>query len=299
MPSLLDNVLVIYKKSLYQIYFQERSQQMASGSNRFSEADIQRFADAHDTHNRTLETVDRELTCLGIRHRLVYRARIMNYQHYSLVISVGGDGTFIEAARRITDQAILGVNSDPQRSVGAFCVTNSTCFGDFMRNLTNGSPRIRLFNRMDIRLNDELYAFRAVNEVLVAHQSPAAMSRYSLHIDGQEEVQRSSGIWISTAAGSSGAIHSAGGQTMPLGSKRLQYRPRELFNAPNKPTYKLRGGMLRLNQEIELQSMMREGIAYIDGPHLRLPVPHGNRLRLSNSSMPLRVLIDKRATDKR
>jgi NAD+ kinase len=40
-----------------------------------------------------------------------------------LVVSLGGDGTFLKTASMVPDseKPILGINTDPQRSVGCLC----------------------------------------------------------------------------------------------------------------------------------------------------------------------------------
>jgi NAD+ kinase len=226
-----------------------------------------------------------------VPYRLVYRARQLDFAPYSLVVAVGGDGTFIEAARRITTQPVLGVNSDPKRSLGVFCATTGDEFHRYLPELRRRRPRLRQLTRLDLHVNGQLYPFRAINEILLAHQSPAAMSRYVVETGGHSEAQRSSGIWVSTAAGSTGAIHSAGGTVMPMRSQRLQYRPRELFHpAAGDRGYRLTGGILRRDETITLHSRMREGMVFIDGPHLRCPLPFGNRLQLTRSAHPLLVL---------
>jgi len=138
MFMLLDNVLIIYKKSLYQIYFMERRQQLASADNRFEEADMARYKEAHEAHTQALHKVCRTFDAEQVPYRLVYRARQLDYAPYSLVVAVGGDGTFIEAARRITTQPILGVNSDPKRSLGVFCATTGETFPEFFPLLRPG-----------------------------------------------------------------------------------------------------------------------------------------------------------------
>ena len=46
----------------------------------------------------------------------LYRGELTSVAGYDLVLSVGGDGTFLEVARHAPDVPILGVNSDPERS---------------------------------------------------------------------------------------------------------------------------------------------------------------------------------------
>ena len=65
--------------------------------------------------------------------------------------------------------------------------------------------------------------------MLFCHDCPASTTRYLLTFDGRTEDQISSGIWISTAAGSTSVIRSAGGKEMPPRSRRLQFAVREPF----------------------------------------------------------------------
>ena len=92
-------------------------------------------------------------------------------------------------------------------------------------------------------LDGEPESLYILNDILVAHQCPAAMSRYRISVDGQCEEQYGSGVWISTAAGSTAGILSAGGRVMRPGSKRIQYMSRELFDRPD-TAYSLRGGTI-------------------------------------------------------
>ena len=55
-----------------------------------------------------------------------------------LVLSLGGDGTFLKTASMIKNRQmpILGVNTDPQRSVGCLCnrkVFHATCDDDILK----------------------------------------------------------------------------------------------------------------------------------------------------------------------
>ena len=66
----------------------------------------------------------------GIRFTESYRGRGIDYLKYDLIITVGGDGTFLEAAKHAKHQIILGVNSAPDHSVGRFCIANKYNFGN-------------------------------------------------------------------------------------------------------------------------------------------------------------------------
>ena len=284
----LENVLLVYKKSIYQIYFLEKKYQNSS-TELFTEDDLNRLKEAHEIHRDTLDSVKRTLIAKGIRFREIYRARHIEYSPFDFVIAVGGDGTFLEASKRITSQSILGVNSDPSRSVGNFLACTAQDFDNCLDLVLSDKAKIQKFYRIQLKLNGKRLNFQVLNDILIAHHHPAAMSRYSLEINHCQESHRGSGIWISTAAGSSGAIVAAGGKNMAKGSRRIQYLPRELFKG-GRMKYKLTGGIIDLTKPIIIQSQMREGIIYVDGPHLRIPFTYGSRLEIMNSPYPLKTI---------
>ena len=115
------------------------------------------------------------------------------------------------------------------------------------------------------------------------------MSRYRLTVNGIGEDQKSSGLWISTATGSSGAIWSAGGKLMAVESKKIQYLPRELFRW-EKERYRLKGGIVDLEKPMVISSMMRDGVIYVDGAHFRIPFGFGNVAYISRSPQPLKTV---------
>ena len=284
------DVLVIFKKSIYQLYFLEKRVQRSAHPPHLSPGDLDRLRLAHESHQRALAAVREVLRARKIRNRFVYRARQVDYRPFDLVLAVGGDGTFIEAARRITDQPLLGVNSDPDRSFGFYCACNADSFAATFDRLQAGELAPRALNRLALKRDGETLPYLCLNDVLVAHLWPGAMSKYWLTVNGQRERQRGSGVWVSTAAGSSGAILSAGGKQLPLGSKRVQYLPRELFRGDG-VQYQLRGGSVTLKQPLVIESLMREGLIFLDGSHTRIPLVHGSKLEISNAPHPLRAYL--------
>ena len=292
------NVLLVYKKSVYQFYFGDRQHQL-SADNKFSDEDMSRLKQSHDVHLQTLEYVKDLLRSRNIRFKEIYRARQIDYSTYDFVISVGGDGTFLEASRQISNQTILGVNSDPMRSVGNFLPCNKDNAADYIDAILEGKYETLKLNRLKIKHNCQELRFNILNDILVAHQHPAAMSRYSLSINGKTELQKGAGIWISTAAGSSGAIIAAGGEKMPISSSAIQYLPRELFRG-SVGKYCHIGGIIKVSAPIIIQSQMREGMFFIDGSHLRIPFRYGNTLEISLSPFPLKMVSKiQRSKDKK
>ncbi len=282
-------VVLVYKKSLYQIYFLDGNEHL-SPNNIFSATDVDHLMQAHKAHESTLNRVKNHLSNLGIKYRELYRSRQVRYQPDDLIISLGGDGTFLEAASQCEGQLILGVNSNPQVSVGNFCAANETTFAPLFERILSGQFKIKRLHRIELVLNGQPSHLRILNDILVAHRNPAAMSRYRIRINDIEEQHHNSGIWISTAAGSSGAISAAGGRRMAQRSRRLQYLPRELYSGKNR-TYQLCGGILQPEEQLVLVSLMREGKIYVDGSHHRIPFAFGSRLEIIHSQYPLHLIM--------
>ena len=281
MVHLLErNVLLLYKKSAYSIYSRK-------GHPR---AEIDRYKKAHDEHLRTLTTVERIFHKYGINYSKYTRGRKVPYQRYGMVITVGGDGTFLEAARNANTQVLLGVNSAPGTSVGELCVATRESFERIIRRIIAGkSVQLDSWQRLRLKLDGLSKPIDCLNDILICHQNPAAVSRYYLSIGNIKEEQRSSGLWIAAPAGSSGAIQSAGGKILSITEKKFQYMPRELYRGVN-PPYRLKGGVLTAEKTITLTSLMHDGKIFVDGMHVQLAFPFHAKLKISLSPKPVAVI---------
>lgn len=289
-------VLVVYKKGAYQQHIQEQHDPHLARLLRRGHPDVLDMRRAHAIHEESLASVAHALRRLGVEFELAFRADLKVTKRYDLVVSVGGDGTFLQAARGGCllpsggPAPILGVNSDPQRSEAVFCAATRQTFNRLCGQALEGQlPELRL-RWLQLTLNGARLPQRALNDVLVVHDDPATMSRYRLAIGAREELQKSSGLWVATAAGSSSAVLAAGGRRLPWGAKQCQYRPRELYRG-RLSRYRLTGGVLASSARVRVTWLMRRGSAFLDGPHVRVPLVFADRLeiRLSLTS-PVRVL---------
>ena len=116
-------------------------------------------------------------------------------------------------------------------------------------------------------------------DLLVTNQNPAMMSRYVLSAGQRLETHASSGMWISTPAGSTAGIRSAGGTVMPLEGSLIQYLVREPYTA-GPARYPLLKGVRELEEGLMLRSLMEGGVVYVDGPYIQIPFQLGAELRL-------------------
>ncbi|MBN8661663.1 MAG: NAD(+)/NADH kinase [Candidatus Obscuribacter phosphatis] len=293
----LEKVLVVHKKSTYQIQAQEHKEArflklMESGSDVVSRVRL-----AHEEHVETLELVESELRRLGISFQSLWRSQVPGIvEDIDLMISVGGDGTFLDASHALRNVPILGVNSSCSSSFGHFCLANKDNFQDCLEGIIDERLHPIDILRLELSIDGVVIQELALNEVLIAHSSPAATSRYFINVDGRQEEQRSSGIWVSTPAGSTGSMRSAGGQVSPIDCRSFEYLVREPYTRPGE-NFVLLNGMLDQAKQMKVKSMMRTGEVYIDGPHIIYPLSLGEELTIKASPYSLRAFIDRHVND--
>jgi NAD+ kinase len=253
-----------------------------------------RFENNHATHYATLRMIEGILKRLNIKYHKHARGKGVDYRPFDLVITIGGDGTILEAARALNSrQMILGVNSDPNWSVGQFCCCEAKNFEVMFKRFLSRKAKVCRLYKLKLRLYDgkKVKDVECLNDVLICHANPGAMSRYELSVGKTAEDQRSSGVWFSTAAGSTGAMLSAGGRAMPLSSTDIQYKPRELYHSRTVKYY-LTGGLIKRECKASLVSTMAHGYIFVDGAHIKFPFTYGSRAEISSSAHFIQLVHD-------
>ncbi len=259
------------------------------------DATAHRIVLADTEHQRTIELVRKVLG----EHKIAFSetslvnadARLKGQLAIAdLIISVGGDGTLLNSSHYVRGGAMLGVNSAPGDSVGHFCSVNRKSFEQKLDSILKGKWKPRELARLQVILDEKVLPELALNDVLIAHDCPAATTRYLIKVGRREEEHRSSGVWVSTAAGSTAGIRSAGGKVMPLGSRRIQFLVRELYREP-KRAYQLTRGFVEPDEEIVIASKMAKGELYIDGARTFYEFPFGTRARIERAPTGLRLFL--------
>ena len=252
-------------------------------------------ADAAREQERTLATLYEALARLDVSpltvsvdsidakaRKAIARAR--------LVITVGGDGTLLTTSHWVTGGLLLGVNSAPRSSVGYLTFARRSTLARILSRIASGALQPHPVARLEAEVEGRVLP-PALNDILLAHEQPAATSRYRLRLGRSAEDHRSSGLWISTAAGSTAGIRSAGGQPMPLDSRRLQFRARELYRAHGR-SFTLEAGFVEPGQELVVESAMTAGWLFTDGSRMATPFPFGATAILRVAEEPLRLFAD-------
>ena len=283
-------MLVIYKKSAYQIYVRERRHQRIQQLVAAGEPMALQLLRAHEDHVRSLEAARAALDELGAQAKFRYRSHDAHAKGVDLVVTLGGDGTLLWASHLVgADTPLLAINTAPRASVGYFCAAKNAEIGSVLADALAGKLRETSLTRMQVTLDGKCVSTRVLNDALFCHECPASTSRYGLRFGRIKEEHKSSGVWVGPAAGSTAAQHSAGGQILPARSKLLQFVVREPY-APNGTKYRLLQGLVKPGAKLALQSSMRAGRLYLDGPHDVHAVDMASKIEFEKSPESLTLL---------
>ncbi|HSO37808.1 MAG TPA: NAD(+)/NADH kinase [Labilithrix sp.] len=288
-------VAVVQKRTTYRKFVVEEHDPLLARLLRRHDPSVVRLRSSHEAHEETVREVDRALETLGAD--VVFsggpRGRIPS--RVDLVVTIGGDGTLLAASHQIgSGIPLLGINSAPDHSIGFFCGAKKGKVLHTLRRAIKGTLPGSELTRMRVDLNGKILHARVLNEALFCHASPAATSRYIVRLtrgagEYREEDQRSSGLWIGPAAGSTAAQRSACGKVLPLGSRRIQYVVREPYRPIGKRSH-FSVGLIPEGGRLTLRSKIRDGRVFVDGHRIVHAVTIGDVLVMRRSSETLMVL---------
>jgi NAD+ kinase len=283
-------VIVVVKRTAYGRFVEEEHDPRLTRLIRAADPSIRRLVESHEEHERTTEEVHRAIDRLGVEATWVRRAHApFEVTRADLVLTVGGDGTLLAASHNVGKALILGVNSSPSHSVGFFCGAATGGVERTLEKALSGRLRKLVLSRMAVLVNDEPVATRVLNDALFCHRSPAGTARYRVRLGRIEERQMSSGFWIGPAAGSTAAQRSAGGRALALTSRQLQLVVREPYR-PAGEKLRLTHALIKDGQKLVVQSEIREGMLFCDGPDAPVKVERGDYLVFKRSSESVTVL---------
>jgi NAD+ kinase len=294
-PKRFRNALVVWKKT----YLMEVTEQNDTHSleliaaNHPSMAKVKR---THQEHMDTVAAVQNELARHRIKYTLVQRDQMeaeLSKGKYDLVVTVGGDGTTLDASHYLGDNIpVLGVNSALSSSHGHYCVASIENIAVILDEVMARKRDPISVMRLQLTLDGKRLPEPVVNELLISHCDIGATSRYLVTIDGFTEEHKSDGMFFGTPSGSTGWMRSYGADVLPVDSRYLQYLTRGLIVPPGK-RLRFVAGMLPNGAKIKVISQMPQGKLFVDGRHIQYDFPRGAELEISVAPSDLRLFIDK------
>lgn len=283
-------VLAVYKKSSYDIYVRERKHERVQQLVDAGDRSVRHLRSAHEDHKRSLEQARLTLQAAGVKATFRHRSGPVGVEDFDLIVTLGGDGTLLWASHLAGARLpMLAINTAPASSVGFFAAGSGDQLADLLSDFRAGRLAETKLARMRVEVDGQVVSQRVLNDVLFAHHNPAATTRFGLRLGEQWTDHKSSGLWVCTAAGSTGAMRSVGGRGMPPGSRRLQFLVREPYVAPGAVGGQSRG-FIPSGGCIEIESHIRTARLYMDGPREVRAVDIGSTVSLSESDQPLSLL---------
>lgn len=289
-------VSVILKRTSWRKWVEEERDLRVEALLEAGDETVRRMRPGHDDHLASVDEVRRALAELNADVTWCERPQSFKVDaRCELVVTVGGDGTLLAASHGIgANTPLLGVNSSPAHSVGFFCAARKGQVRAALGAALDGGLRRTELTRMRVVLNGRSLHERVLNEILFCHASPAATSRYILRLAEGDRVpaieeQKSSGLWVGPAAGSTAAQKSAGGKILPLASRKLQYVVREPYQMIGQEL-SMALGLVDEDQTLQIRSKMRQARLFLDGDHIVHEIGIGDVVTLQRSDEPLVVL---------
>ena len=215
---MFDKIIVVTKKTaLEELIERFNSKSQARFYIEHSGASFEEYEEAHDMYNFALEAIKKMLP-RSIKQQVIERSFLPNFLfgEKELVITIGPDGLVINTAKYLNNQPILAVNPDISRIDGILIPFDIGALKQKLSGILQGHFSATLISMAHVKLNtgQELYG---VNDIFVGPKKQLSF-RYGIEHDGQQENQCSSGIVISTGAGSTGWLKSiiAGARTIAM-----------------------------------------------------------------------------------
>jgi NAD kinase len=158
---------------------------------------------AHDAYERACEFLHKN-TPRGIRTHWIDRAFLPTYSFgdSDVIVILGQDGLVVNAAKYLDGQPVVALNPDPERIDGVLLPFDYRVAPAAIALALSGRKVWRDVTMAQATLNDG-QSLRAVNDLFIGQKTHTS-ARYRIRLGEREENQSSSGIIVSTGAGSTG-----------------------------------------------------------------------------------------------
>jgi NAD kinase len=234
----------------------------------------------HEIFHNSLSLIQRNLSAV-LKNKIVERSFLPSFlfNDRQIVVTVGQDGLVANTAKYVKEIPIVAINPDPERFDGILLPFTVKSFVPAIENVIHNTYHSRLSSFAEARLNDNqrLLAFNDLFIGVASHVS----ARYKITYKQKTEEHSSSGIIVSTQAGSTGwlssvfnmsyGIHqfvekdSSGKKNVPVKENQLLFAVREPF-ASKKTQTGITAGILSGQSKLIIESFMpSNGLIFSDG----------------------------------
>ena len=233
----------------------------------------------HEMFQYSLNALQTQLSKI-IKHKIVERVFLPSFifSDNHLIVVIGQDGLVANTAKYSKGIPIVAVNPDKDRYDGVLLPFDTENFTSGVENVIENKFQSKTMRFAEAKLNDgqRLLAF---NDLFIGASSHVS-ARYKISFNNAIEEQSSSGLIVSTPAGSTGWLSSifnmAYGVTgmfeKNLKLKRPKLKDNELLFAVREPFQSIRtqtgitAGIIKNQTNLTIESLMpTNGIIFSDG----------------------------------
>eukprot|EP00244_Chara_vulgaris_P011305 TRINITY_DN5530_c0_g2_i5.p1 TRINITY_DN5530_c0_g2~~TRINITY_DN5530_c0_g2_i5.p1 ORF type:complete len:303 (+),score=32.24 TRINITY_DN5530_c0_g2_i5:160-1068(+) len=292
MNRALRKLLVVTKRSAYDLYVVQHNDLHVKTMVEAKYNLVCNLTDRHVAHSNAVFKCHEVLEKCGVQWQSIRRDQLREQiQGVDLVITIGGDGTMLETSHFLDDKIpMIGINSDPTKQT------------EVLDEVLSGTRLPLEVARIKATIDGSQCLPPVLNDVLLAHPSPASVSRCHYYIQKAKGVKededgvlvspsihsRSSGLRVCTAVGSTAATRSAGGFRMPFLSKNLQYMLREpLQPHPRHKNYL--HGLILDDEVMKVKWGSRQGRIFADGSHMSSELQIGSSIEITSKAPVLQL----------
>lgn len=242
-------------------------------------ADFDDYEIEHETFQHSLTLLQTQLSKV-IKNKNVKREYLPSFifSEKNLIVVIGQDGLVANTAKYSRGCPIVAVNPDKARYDGVLLPFDTSDFVTGVEAVIDGKFRSQLMGFAEAKINDgqRLLAF---NDLFIG-ASTHVSARYKISFQEKTEEHSSSGLIVSTKAGSTGWLSSifnmaygvAGVFEEGLVSKRPTLGENELLFAVREPFQSIKtqigitAGILSNNGRLTIESLMPAGgVIFSDG----------------------------------
>jgi NAD kinase len=174
--------------------------------------DFSAYVLEHEAYQRSLEVVRRRIE-IGLKIQVMDRALVPTYvfSKNDIIVTLGQDGLVANTAKYVSGQPILAVNPDAERFDGILLPFQPADLRLNLEQTFAGKARVRTVTLAEALLKDgqRLLAF---NDLFIGAGTHVS-ARYRIRYHDTSEDHSSSGIIVSTGAGSTGWLSSIFNET--------------------------------------------------------------------------------------
>ena len=172
-----------------------------------TEGDFEYSEIENDAFYKSLNKIQDTLS-KRLKYKVIDRSFLPTYifTEQDLVIVIGQDGLVANTAKYVNGLPIIGINPDSERYDGILLKHTPEELDSIIKGILKGHLTTKLVTMAKATLNDG-QTLLAFNDFYIGANSHVS-SRYDIEFKGKRERQSSSGIIVSTGAGSTGWLSS-------------------------------------------------------------------------------------------